>query len=58
MAKKAHSFTDSDSIAHIVYESDDGTLLVEFTSGRQYKYFDVEAARFDEFVAAPSARIS
>lgn len=55
MAEKSHSFVDSSTIARIAYESDNSTLVVEFLSGRQYRYFDVEAAHFDELIAAPSA---
>ncbi len=48
-------FVDSSSIERIGYDSNSGTLRIEFKSNRTYNYFNVPEHVFHELRSASSA---
>jgi hypothetical protein len=44
----------STSIASVGFDTDDGTLEVEFAGGSVYRYRNVEEDVYDRFLTAPS----
>jgi KTSC domain len=45
---------DSDNLAALGYDEINGTLEVEFRTGRVYEYYRVPRTVFDELIGSPS----
>lgn len=50
-----HDTPDSSNIARLNYNPDNGILMIEFRSGKNYSYADVPYETFNQMKEAPSA---
>lgn len=51
---KKYTRDQSSNVAEICYNPEDGSLEVEFHSGKRYRYSDVPVMVFDYAITAPS----
>lgn len=50
-----HDTPNSGNIARLSYDDEKGNLMIEFRSGKFYRYYDVPYDTWNKLIEAPSA---
>ena len=50
-----HDTPNSSNISRLNYDDEKSMLMIEFRSGKMYRYHDVDSATWNKLIEAPSA---